>query len=258
MSHKTAAVAFSVLMGAAALFAQQKPASTFATLAEIKMEFVAIPAGDFMMGCSPGDKDCTDPEKPLHHVRLTRGFEMGKYEVTQAQWEAVMGANPSYFRGRELPVDQANFIAVQEFLRVLNARKDGYVYRLPTEAEWEYAARAGTTGPHPIPPDEAGWHVPNAGGTTHPVGLKKANAWGLYDMWGNVWEYCQDWYDPNYYKTSPETDPKGPATGQAHVRRGGSWNTPNQTTPTVGRITFRQQNDLYTHVLGVRVVREKQ
>ena len=227
-------------------------------LREIKMEFVSIQPGEFMMGCSEGDSECTEPEKPLHRVRITKGFEMGKYEVTQEQFEAVMGSNPSFFKGPNLPVDQANYVAVQEFLRVLNVKQDGHRYRLPTEAEWEYAARAGTKGPYPRAElNDMGWYVPNAGGQTRPVGQKKANAWGLYDMWGNVWEYCSDFYDENYFKASPLEDPKGPVTGTNHVRRGGSWNTPNVNTPTVARLTFRQQNDLYTHVLGFRVVRER-
>jgi formylglycine-generating enzyme required for sulfatase activity len=206
--------------------------------------FVLIPAGEFMMGSSDG----VDNEKPVHRVRISQSFELGKYEVTQAEWEAVMKNNPSHFKGSNLPVESVSWDDAQAFIKKLNAKNDGYSYRLPTEAEWEYACRAGSSV------DDAGslaamaWFGGNSGKTrlnvdeifrtarghyrkrlddngaqTHPVGQKQANAWGLYDMHGNVWEWCQDWYDKDYYKNSPVADPSGPGTGSHRVTRGGGW-----------------------------------
>ena len=191
----------------------------------VQIEFVKIPAGEFMMGCSADDKDCIEDEVPRHRVRLTRGFELGKYEVTQAQWEAVMGpnSNPSDTRGPNNPVDSVNKEEIQAFLDKLNAQNDGYTYRLPTEAEWEYAASAGAP---PIPRASLGdyaWFADNSDDESHPVGLKKPNAWGLYDMFGNVREWVSDraaYYD---YIPLPEVsvDPKGPQPGQRGGAGGG-------------------------------------
>ena len=218
------------------------------------MEFVRIPAGEFQMGCSPGDTGCDADEKPAHRVRITKAFEIGKYEVTQAQWEAAMGTNPSYFKGSDRPVEQVSWDDAQEFLKRLNARQDGYRYRLPTEAEWEYAARAGQTG---APPnlDAVAWHSGNSGGQSHPVGQKQPNAWGLYDMLGNVWEWCQDWYEENYYQSSPAQDPQGPSSGQSRLMRGGSWNDGAWFSRVAGRNrvspAYRGVGD------GFRCVRER-
>jgi formylglycine-generating enzyme required for sulfatase activity len=156
------------------------------------MEFVTIQPGSFTMGCVAGDATCDEDENPAHQVRITRPFDIGKYEVTQAQWRAVMKTSPSYFKGGTLPVEQVSWDEVQQFVRRLNARKDGYVYRLPTEAEWEYAARAGAATVHAGPLDQVAWYADNSGGTTHPVGEKRPNAWGLHDMQGNVYEFVQD------------------------------------------------------------------
>jgi formylglycine-generating enzyme required for sulfatase activity len=186
----------------------------------VSMEFVTIPAGEFQMGSESGDRD----ERPAHQVRITKAFEMGNYEVTQAQWEAVMGNNPSHFKGADRPVDSVSWEDAQEFLSKLNARNDDYRYRLPTEAEWEFAARAGTTADNAGHLDSVAWYSSNSGGQTHSVGEKQANGWGLYDMLGNVGEWCQDWYDENYYRNSPAVDPRGPSSGSLRVLRGGSWN----------------------------------
>jgi formylglycine-generating enzyme required for sulfatase activity len=182
------------------------------------MNFVRIPAGEFQMG-SENDSD----EQPVHRVKISRDFEMGKCEVTQAQWQAVMGNNPSRFEGDNLPVENVSWSDVQEFIKRLNQADSKYQYRLPTEAEWEYACRAGTTGDYAGDLDAMAWYEKNSGGKTHAVGQKQANAWGLYDMHGNVWEWCQDWYDSNYYRQSPGADPTGPTAGSARVFRGGSW-----------------------------------
>lgn len=177
------------------------------------------------MGAEDGDDD----EKPVHRVRLTRPFYLAKYPTTQAQWEAVVGNNPSKFKGDpNRPVETVSWDDAQEFLRRLG-EKDGKPYRLPTEAEWEYAARAGTTtaycfGDDPKLLREYGWYDENSGGRARAVGQLEANAWGLHDVHGNVWEWVQDWYADNYYQQSGLIDPKGPEEGQYRVVRGGSWN----------------------------------
>lgn len=194
----------------------------------IGMEFVLIPAGEFLMGSNGGVSD----ENPVHTVRLSKPFYLGKYEVMQGQWQAVMGNNPSYFKGDpNLPVEQVSWDDVQEFIRKLNAKEGGTKYRLPTESEWEYVARAGTTtaysfGDNPRQLGEYAWYYENSGSKTHPVGQKKPNPWGLYDMHGNVWEWVQDRYQDRYsaYTSAVVTDPQGPSSGSGRVARGGSWN----------------------------------
>jgi formylglycine-generating enzyme required for sulfatase activity len=176
----------------------------------IGMEFVKVAAGEFMMGCSTGDEQCQADEKPRHRVQITRSFEIGKYEVTQGQWMAVMGANPSSNKGDNLPVETLSKLEAQDFVAKLNARNDGYRYRLPTEAEWEYAARAGMDSPYSAPLDQVAWYAANSDDETHPVGQKKPNAWGLYDVQGNVREWVADLYSPTYYEGSPVADPSGP------------------------------------------------
>ncbi len=194
----------------------------------VTMELVLIPAGEFMMGDGSGQS--FPDQQPLHKVKITRLFYLGKYEVTQRQWEAVMGNNPSEFRGPENPVDQVSRDDCQAFPAKLNQKsgKGGVKLNLPTEAQWEYACRAGTTTRYSFGDDleslgDYAWHTGNSGKTTHPVGQKKPNSWGLYDMHGNVWEYCSDWYGEDYYRQSPLTDPTGPASGDRHVLRGGSF-----------------------------------
>jgi len=187
------------------------------------MPFVLIPAGEFLMGSADGDDD----ERPVHTVRISQPFYLGQYAVTQAQWQAVMESNPSQFTDDpNRPVENISWEEVQEFIRRLHAREGGAPYRLPTEAEWEYAARASSTtaysfGNDPRQLREYAWYYENAGGQTHPVGQLKPNAWGLYDMHGNVWEWMQDWYGP--YTADAAVDPAGPSSGSARVLRGGSW-----------------------------------
>ena len=214
-----------------------------------RIEFARIPAGEFQMGSENGDPD----EKPVHRVRITKAFEIGRFEVTQAQWGKVMGGSPSYFKGPDKPMESLSWEDVQGFLRKLNAANDGYHYRLPTEAEWEYAARAGSTADG-TDLDSIAWHQGNANNETHVVGTKRANAWGLYDTIGNVWELCQDWYDANYYRNSPEADPPGPASGQTRVVRGGAWFGP----PNSLRASYRERLAPadWGFRVGFRLVRE--
>jgi formylglycine-generating enzyme required for sulfatase activity len=205
----------------------------------IGMEFMKISSGEFMMGCSMGDTSCKDDEKPQHRVRITKAFEMGRTEVTQVQWKAVMNANESVFVGDNNPVENVTRAEAIDFANRLTMRSDGYRYRLPTEAEWEYAARAGTTGAAYGPLEEIAWFGKNSDDGSHPVGGKKPNAWGLYDMLGNVREWTADTYLATYYATSPEEDPPGPPanTGLAPpgrgtpgvalpIMRGGGWPNP--------------------------------
>jgi formylglycine-generating enzyme required for sulfatase activity len=193
--------------------------------------FVGIPPGEFQMGSTIGSAD----EQPVHRVRLTRGFEMGKFEVTQEQWEGVMRdphdragtpAKPSHFQGTGLPVENVTWEDVQAFLKRLNARDENHVYRLPTEAEWEYACGSGGKESRSATPHDAAWYESNAEKQTHPVGGKAANTWGLFDMRGNVAEWVHDWYGRDYYQESPASDPQGPDTGSYRVYRGGCWFDP--------------------------------
>ena len=221
----------------------------------VRIEFIAIPAGEFLMGCSPGDNECDGDERPPHRVRISKPFEMGKYEVTQAQWEAVMGSNPSRFKGPDRPVEQVSWEDAQQFITRLNARNDGYRYRLPTEAEWEYAARAGSTGKYYDDLNQIAWYRDNSGGQTQPVGRKQPNAWGLHDMLGNVWEWCSDWYGEGYYASSPQADPRGPDSGEFRSLRGGSWDN----NPRSLRVSNRGGNspgDRY-NLVGFRLLRER-
>ena len=191
-----------------------------------ELELVWIPEGSFMMGSLDSEFGRVSDEGPLHEVIFSRGFWLGKYEVTQGQWEAVMGYNPSRFKGTDRPVENVSWEAVQQFIGALNQAEGRAIYRLPTEAEWEYACRAGTTTRYSFGNDERelgeyAWYAANSGGSTQDVGLKKPNAWGLYDMHGNVWEWSHHWYGD--YAAESQTDPTGPAMGSLRVTRGGCW-----------------------------------
>jgi formylglycine-generating enzyme required for sulfatase activity len=183
----------------------------------ITMEFVPIPAGSFLMGSGNGGVI------PVHKVTITKSFYITKYEVTQEQWEAIMGSNPSNSKGAKNPVEMVSWKDCQGFLARLKDRAPGMEVRLPTEAEWEYACRAGSRtdfcyGNDALKLSDYAWF---SGETSHPVGEKKANTWGLHDMHGNVWEWCSDWVGT--YDSTAETDPVGPASGEARVRRGGAF-----------------------------------
>lgn len=239
----------------------------------IGMEFVLIPAGSFQMGSPDSDREARNFEKPQHRVTLKQPFYLGRFEVTQTQWQAVMGSSP-YAQGRSNPYYDLPGMAeritrpdnpatvswndAQAFIARLNEREGHRRYRLPTEAEWEYAARAGTTtaysfGDDARQLDRHAWHRENfQTGGTHPIGNKPPNPWGLYDVHGNVWEWVQDWYDPNYYARSSEADPQGPDRGTRKVVRGGSWHT----TATSWRSAFRRyyEPDYRGISIGFRVL----
>jgi len=187
-------------------------------VAQLHLQFATIPAGTFQMG---SDSSRSFDQNPRHEVTISHPFDLMTTEVTQAQWTAVMGSNPSQFHGDDLPVDNVSPNDVDEFIRRLNANDESKHYRLPTEAEWEYACRAGTTEARYGDVDAIAWYHANSANTTHPVGTKEPNAWGLYDMLGNVWELTADWKDN--YPAGPVTDPKGPSHGYYRVSRGGSW-----------------------------------
>jgi formylglycine-generating enzyme required for sulfatase activity len=198
--------------------------SLFGSPNRLGMEFVLIQAGTFQMGST-----VFNDEQPVHEIRISRPFYLGKYPVTLGQWEAVMGNNPSYFRGNpNRPIENVSWEGVQEFIHKLNERQGSMQYRLPTEAEWEYAARADSTTDYCFGNDSRqlskyAWYKANSGGRTHPVAQLKPNAWGLYDMHGNVWEWVQDRYNEEYYESSPHQDPHGPSSGLYRIIRGGGW-----------------------------------
>jgi formylglycine-generating enzyme required for sulfatase activity len=198
-------------------------------------------------------KDSYETETPAHEVTLTQPFYTGKFEVTQEQYEQIMGTNPSCFKGRDLPVEQVSWDEAQGFCKKASG-KTGTVVRLPTDAEWGYACRAGTkttyhAGDAEADLDRAGWYGNNSKSRTHPVGQKVPNAWGVYDTHGNVWEWCADWYEA--YKAEAAVDPQGPAQGQSRVLRGGSWsNTPRGCRSA---LRFRHYPDRRNFAFGFRV-----
>jgi len=251
----------------------------------IGMKFVYIEPGTFMMG-SPPDEPGRDDDEDQHQVTLTHGFYLAVAEVTQGEWRSIMGNNPSYFShcGKDCPVETVSWKDCQEFIQRLNEREKAHKYRLPTEAEWEYACRAGSKtelytgsmkvlGDNNAPAlDDIAWYGGNScakyEGTfdcsgwsekqyacprcgTHPVGGKKPNAWGLYDMPGNVWEWCQDWYEE--YAAGHLTDPKGPSSGEDRVCRGGSWDSFALGCRAATR--YSEVPDYKDHLMGFRLVR---
>lgn len=242
------------------------------------IEFVLIPAGTFLMGQDSASGGFPD-EGPVHACRISRPFYISRHEITQAQWEVVMGTNPSYYKngtlpdapsalnfkitknfgGESNPVENVSWDEVQEFIRELNRREGTNRYQLPTEAQWEYSARAGGAGPveamqHPSRwPSMIVWFNDGTRSMPMPVGMQEPNAWGLYDVEGNVREWCQDVYSPDYYAVSPGVDPGGPEAGDMKVNRGGSWFDPMNL-----RLVERSFNQR-THrspFIGFRLVRE--
>jgi len=207
----------------------------------LNLNFVSISGGEFLMGSLPGDIDHYFREGYMHRV-IVNSFQMMTTQVTQAQWKAVMGIDPSFFKGDDRPVERVTWNDCQEFIRELNKLDPGKGYRLPTEAEWEYACHAGTvtrynTGNSESDLDRAGWYDGNSGNTTHPVAQKLPNAWGLYDMHGNVWEWCEDDYHERY--DGAPTDGSAwinSPRGDARVLRGGSWLSPYKACQSTRRL----------------------
>ena len=208
--------------------AQPESRNRLIQVGNVQFEMVHVEGGTFRMGATEEQgEDAYDDENPVHRVTLS-SYLIGKHEVTQALWEEVMGSNPSYNKqGGDYPVEHVSWFDCREFIEKLNART-GMQFRLPTEAEWEYAARGGNRGKGYKYAggdnlDEVGWFIDNSGNLTHPVGRKKPNELGLYDMSGNVWEWCQDWYGA--YSSEAQADPAGPQSGCYRVLRGGGrWN----------------------------------
>ena len=228
----------------------------------IGMKLVQIPAGESWLGSDQADPDARDDEKPPHQVWITRHFYLGIHQVTQQQYRRVMGHNPSHFTGEpERPVDSVSWDDAQEFCRRLSSLDEekaaGRVYRLPTEAEWEYACRAAGASRYGFGDSteqlgDYAWIAGNSAGATHPVGRKKPNAWGVHDMHGNVWEWCADGYDANYYATCPPEDPAGPDSASERVLRGGAWSS----WPVYARSAHRYRStpENRDHNYGFRVV----
>ena len=193
----------------------------------VSFTMIPVEGGTFTMGAT-GEQgiEAFDDEKPAHRVTLS-GYYIGQTEVTQELWHSVMGDNPSWFKGAKLPVEHVSWEDCQKFITKLNSMT-GQRFRLPTEAEWEFAARGGNSsrgykyaGSNTL--DNVAWYCDNSGSETHNVGTKSPNELGIYDMSGNVCEWCSDWYGENYYAQSPSSNPQGPSSGSDRVYRGGSW-----------------------------------
>ena len=229
------------------------------------MEFVFIGPGQFLMG-SPEDEEARRPDETQHQVVLTGGFWIAQAEVTQKQWMEIAGYTNARFRGPDLPIDSVSWDDAKDFCRRLGAN-EGRTYRLPTEAEWEYACRAGTRTPFGLGRTITST-VANIDGTkeygdaprgflrnkTTPVKSFPPNEWGLYDMHGNAWELCADWYGEDYYENAPEQDPKGPEIGERRVVRGGSWRGPASLARAAHR--HRAPPDYRHFYFGFRPVME--
>ena len=220
--------------------------------------WVNISPGSFWMGSS--DKEGNDDEHPRHKVTISKGFQMLRFEVTQAQWETVMGSNPSVFPGDNNPVEKVSWNDCQLFISRLNKLGPDHTYRLPTEAEWEYACRAGSNTLYYYGNDSAqledyAWYEDNSNEQTHIVGQKKPNAWGLYDMHGNIREWCYDGYESDYYENSPDIDPQGSDSDSRYVLRGGSWTHDFNACRSASRFSKHPDSRLYHS--GLRLVREE-
>jgi len=224
------------------------------------MEFVYIPGGNFIMGSPSAEEGRGDNEGPQHQVTIQH-FYMMTTEVTQAQWKAVMGDNPSRFEGDNLPVEQVSWNDCQEFIEKLNQMDSNKGYRLPTEAEWEYACRAGTTtrfcsGNRGSDLARVGWFSRNSGSKSHPVGTKEPNAWGLYDMHGNVDEWCgEDYYHDNYLGAPSDGSAWESGGGGLRVLRGGSWVSIGEGGCRSAARYYGLPWDTHTISIGFRVLR---
>ena len=262
--NKIVFLIFLLVCGGAFADGQEKAVSEGTRLVEISpgvsMAFVWVEPGSFEMGSADGEADST--EKPVHKVTLTKGYWLGQFEVTQAEWQSVMGDSPSLFKGDRLPVECVSRDYCMSFINRINGyftrMAEAWRVRLPTEAEWEFAARGGVKGKGykysgSDDVDEVAWFRDNSGNRPHEVGTKKANELGLYDMSGNVWEWCQDRFW-DYFYDFPVVNPSGPSWGEYVVNRGGGW----YSTATGCRSSFRNQARSADRVnnLGLRLVLE--
>jgi formylglycine-generating enzyme required for sulfatase activity len=211
-------IAWVVLFPAVGL--AQAPSGTVRVNPRDGMNYVWIPAGTFMMGCSPEDSECMGQEKPAHQVTISKGFWIGQTEVTVKAFRGYVELSgaplPTGQKSDQHPVVYVDWASAAGYCRWAGGR-------LPTEAEWEYAARGGSAAARYAPVEEIAWNSGNSGGQWHRVGQRRANSFGLFDMLGNVWQWVDDRYDANYYRNSPAVDPPGPASGSMRVLRGGSW-----------------------------------
>ena len=234
-----------------------KPTDDVITLSvrNVSFDMVRVKLGSFDMGCDNSqDNDCFDRETPSHFVMIDYDYYIGKFEVTQELYEAVMGNNPSGWKAPDRPVEDVSWDDIQLFCKELSILT-GYVFSLPTEAEWEYAARGGhmaTASKYSgsMNVDVVAWHSGNSGGQTHPVGSRQPNELGIYDMSGNVWEWCQDWYGK--YSGNRQTNPKGPTEGTQRVLRGGAWDSNTEGCRVVKRRPSSQ--NIHNKGIGFRVV----
>jgi formylglycine-generating enzyme required for sulfatase activity len=223
----------------------------------LSIEFVRIPAGKLIMGFT-NDEDRNDNEIPAHKITIRNSFDIGRYPVTQEQWTAIMGYNHSYLKGNDHPVVNVSWNEIQEFIKKLNEMEGIDKYRLPSEAEWEYACRAGTTTKYSFGDDESklkdyAWYVENSGDKIHSVGQKKPNPWGLYDMHGNMWEWVQDKYHPNYDGAPSDGSAWEDRERLYRVARGGCW----KSSYSECRSTYRSWNDpgISSYIFGFRILR---
>lgn len=271
---RTVLHAFTMLFALAATFAADAADTRRNT---VGMHFVYIPPGEFYMGSSDSDLELVsfematpnaslfDDERPRHKVRITKGYWLGRTEVTQDQWLKVMNTRPGpadHWRRpdwRTLPVVSVSWNMAQEFVAILSLRDKQYNYRLPSEAEWEYAARAGSEEIRPMPNgrlEEYAWLITNSGDVPQPVATRKPNAFGLFDTLGNAWEWVADRYSEDTYSVDMRVDPRGPSDGQRRLRRGGSYHCPLHET----RPGFRSPDphpDIRYTVTGFRLVAEE-
>ena len=254
MNHKIAiaAVLMAVLFNPAAQ-AAEPAAGTPWIEPNTGMEFVYIPSGCFQMGSRFGTLEALQDERPVHQVCFKQGFYLSKYEVTQAQWKMAMGNSPSVWKNDDnYPVNNVSWDRTQDFIKEMNVNT-GYKFALPSEAQWEYACRAGGSdtycGGNEV--DSVAWNAFNSGGETHRVGSKRANAWGLYDMSGNVWEWVQDTYHHNYH--GAPTDGSAWPEGFRRIVRGGSWDDLPKQVRAATRLSWSPEKG--HERIGFRLVR---
>lgn len=223
------------------------------------IQFVLIPSGEFEMGAPSEEKDRSDSESPTHKVTIQNSFYLGRSVVTQKQWEKIMGKNPSHFKGEDRPVEMVSWEDAQEFVTKLNEKEDTNKYRLPLEAEWEYACRASTQTRYFFGNDESklneyAWYAGNSGSKTHIIGQKKPNPWGLYDIHGNVWEWVQDEWHENYNGAPSDGSAWDEGNSSNRVSRGCSWYC--NTEFCCSAVRFKRESESRFANLGFRLLRE--